>query len=179
MSRVRSIASAALLALALMGATGARVCAGGENCPGGCSRSDVVVTVKFFDGWTRPVLGALDCRGKLRIVGAYSDTTSILASVIPDSAVAIIDKLLALDFYGQPEVYETRRFHAEPCGPDLIDVTKEETVDGGSAEVELHLGPHHHRVKLRYPAYGAPQALRDWVQEFRGLVKSNASWALQ
>ncbi len=179
MSRVSGIGRAALLALALMGAAGARVCAGGENCRGEYSRSNVVVTVKFFDGWTRPVLGALDCRGKLRIVGAYADTTSILASVIPDSAVAIIDKLLALDFYGQPEVYETRRFHAEPCGPDSINVTSEETVDGGSAEVELHLGQRHHRVKLRYPAYGAPQALQNWVLDFRDLVKSKASWAVQ
>ena len=138
-----------------------------------------MVTVKFFDGWTRPVVGALDGRGDLKIVGAYSDTTSILASIDPDSAVAAVDRLLALDFFGQPEVFETGRFHVRTCGPDSVMVTQESTLDGGSATIELFLGPRRHRVELRYPAHGAPQALREWVRGFRELVKKHADWALR
>jgi hypothetical protein len=162
-----------------MTAAGSSLAVAQPHCNSNLSRSHVVVTVKFFDGWGRSVIGALDGRGTLKIVGAYSDTTSIMASMEPDSAVAMVDKLLALDFYGQPEMFDTGRFHLRACSLDSVMVTEEETFDGGSATIELFLGPRHHRVVLGYPAYGAPKALKDWLSEFRGLVKKHADWALQ
>ena len=78
-------------------------------------KSSVLVLVETFSGFGgQRIIAGLACDGHLRVVGAYKDTTTIRANVSPDTSLAYINDLLAMDFFNQPEVFRTECGEAVP-----------------------------------------------------------------
>jgi hypothetical protein len=139
-------------------------------------RDKVFVIVESYDGWGRSVRSGLASDGRLTLVGAYYDTTAVRRFVAPDSALAFINDLLAIDFLGQPDAYRPFRGYASPTDDGRIGITMSYTMDAGKTRISLHLGPESHSVTLYWPAYGAPEALLDWEGRFRELVQDRVAW---
>ena len=139
--------------------------------------ANVFVIVETFSGigWQR-ISAGLACDGHLRIAGAYKDTTTIRANVSPDTSLAYINDLLAIDFFKQPEVFRAECGEAVPTDDGQISLLHKTSIDGGSTRITLHFGSWSHSLILAFPAYGAPQALIDWERRFRALVNEHAGW---
>ena len=114
--------------------------------------------------------------GRFSLVGAYSDTTTVRKVVESNVALAFINDLLAIDFMGQPEVFRNVRGEASATANGQLVLRHTETVDSGIFRISLHVGTKAHTVTLQLPAYGAPEALLDWMNRFRELVREQASW---
>lgn len=82
----------------------------GREYTGLYDESNVQVVVSFFGGMgqTGPISAGLDCAGNFQIDGAYADTTIIRSTISRELAVAFVDDLLAMDFFGQPAEYRAR-----------------------------------------------------------------------
>ena len=119
---------------------------------------------------------ALAGSGKFALVGAYSDSTTIRSVIEPDLALAFISDLLAIDFMGQPEVFRNIKGAIHRNEDGRLVVSHTEVIDSGLFRITLHLGAKSHAVTIRLPAYGAPEALQDWMGRFRELVKDQARW---
>ena len=139
-------------------------------------RSNVLVVVESENGWgLGHSVAGLGCDGRLKIVGVYSDTTAIRAVVSPDTALTIINELLAIDFLGQPAEYREVCGELKPTEDGRISVRQKKSFDAGSTKITLHLGSQVHSVTMRFPAYGAPEALVEWERSFRSLIKRHIS----
>ena len=114
--------------------------------------------------------------GKFTLVGAYSDSTAVRSSIASDVALSFINDLLAIDFMGQPEVYRDVKGQIHRDADGRLVMIHTDTIDGGFFRITLHVGTKSHTVTLRWPAYGAPEALQDWMNRFRELVKEQANW---
>ena len=150
------------------------------NYQGVHDRSKVYVVVESFSGWPPygPIAAGLDCEGNLQIAGAYADTTTIRTSISPNSGLAYVDELLAMDFFGQPTEYLAQSGGIIPTKDGKLSLTQNTIYDAGSSRITLHLGPNAHTVSLHFPAPGAPEALKDWEQRFRTLINEQAGWKL-
>jgi hypothetical protein len=144
---------------------------------GAFDKANVFVLVETYSGfgWQR-ISAGLACDGHLRIAGAYKDTTTIRAYVSPDTSLAFINDLLAIDFFKQPEVFRAECGEAVPTDDGQISLMRKTSIDGDSTRITLRFGSWSHSVKLVFPAYGAPQALIEWERRFRALVNEHAGW---
>ena len=142
-----------------------------EEYQGKFDPSNVLVVVESYNGWGSGLVAGLGCDGRLKIVGAYRDTTSIRSVIAPDSALAIINELLGIDFFGQPAEFRPICGTLRSTEDGKISVVKTHSIDAGASKITLHLGPKKHSVTLRLPAYGAPEALLEWERRFRSLVQ--------
>ena len=152
----------------------------GKEYIGVHDRSNILVTVDFFSGFGPhgPIAAGLDCEGNLQIAGAYADTTTIRITIAPDMALAYVDELLAMDFFGQPTEYRGRSGGTRPTEDGKLSLTEITTCDANTSRITLHLGPNEHGVTLRFPAPGAPEALKDWEQSFRTLINEQTGWKI-
>lgn len=114
--------------------------------------------------------------GRFSLIGAYSDSTTVRSTIAADIALTFVDDLLAIDFMGLPEAFRNVRGQIHRNADGSLLMTHTEVVDGGFFRITLHVGSNSHTVTLKLPAYGAPDALRDWMNRFRGLVKEQAGW---
>jgi hypothetical protein len=141
-------------------------------------KANVFVVVELKDGWgLRNISVGMGCDGRLRISGAYSDTTVIRSSASPDSALALVNGLLAMDFFGQPKLFKAecgRAVLTEDGRIAIFPVTVMESA--GSTQITLYVGLRKHTVQLRMPAYGAPEGLITWERKFRGFVGQYVEW---
>jgi pimeloyl-ACP methyl ester carboxylesterase len=137
---------------------------------------NVLVTVESHNGWGKSTVSGLSCDGRFSIVGAFSDTTTIRGTVDPDTALALVNELLALNFFEQPARFGPRRLQLAHQGAGRLAYLEEITVDAGSTEITLYVGGQSHGVVLASPAHGAPEALREWVRRFRRFMKQNQGW---
>ena len=139
--------------------------------------ANVFVLVETFGGLMgQRITAGLACDGHLRIAGAYKDTTTIRANVSPDTSLAFINDLLAIDFFKQPVVFRAECGEAVPTDDGRLSVLRKTLIDGASTRITLNFGSWSHSVKLVFPAYGAPQALIEWERRFRALVNEHAGW---
>jgi hypothetical protein len=146
---------------------------------GDFDQSNVFVLVETISGLMgQRITAGLAADGHLRIVGAYKDTTTVRANVFPDTALVYINDLLAMAFFGQPEFFRTECGEAVRGNNGRISLLRKTTSDAGSIRITLHIGSWSHSVLLALPAYGAPQALTNWVQRYRALVNEHADWKL-
>jgi uncharacterized glyoxalase superfamily protein PhnB len=143
-------------------------------------RSNVHVVVEFFSHWAPqgPIAAGLDGAGNLRIGGAYADTTTIRTTVSADLALAFVDELLAMDFFGQPPEYRAQWGGIRTSEDGKLSLTSSEALDAGSSRITLNLGSDEHTVTLLFPAPGAPEALKDWERRFRTLINEQAGWKI-
>ncbi len=140
------------------------------------SPQNVFVVLESNSGWAKPTYEGLSCDGKFKILGAYSDTTTIRGTVSPDSALAIINELLALNFFELPSEFGSGRLQLKRSDNGQLHYLTETTIDGGSTRIELHVGQRDHVVILKYPAHGAPEALRRWERRFGDFMKASRGW---
>jgi hypothetical protein len=146
---------------------------------GDFDQSNVFVLVETISGLMgQRITAGLAADGHLRIVGAYKDTTTVRANVFPDTALVYINDLLAMAFLGQPEFFRAECSEAVMAKNGRISLLRTTSIDAGSIRITLHIGSLSHSVLLALPAYGAPQALTNWVQKYRALVNKHADWKL-
>jgi len=55
----------------------------------------------------------LACDGRVQIAGVYADTTKVRATASADSALALVNGLLALNFFDLPETYQAKSWRRE------------------------------------------------------------------
>lgn len=139
-------------------------------------RANVVVTVETYNPWVQRKVAGLSCDGQLKIAGAYKDTTEIQVTVSPDTALAFVNELLELDFFGLPEEFRSQNNELRPAGKSDLSLRTTRTFDAGGSKITIHVGPQSHSVALEYPAYGAPKAITEWVIRFREFVNNQAGW---
>jgi len=137
---------------------------------------DVFVSVRSHNGWGKSSVSTLICDGRFRIVGAYSDTTTIRGIASPDSALSLVNELLAIQFFDQPSKFKSSRTQLMVVGGGKLAELWEKTMDAGASSIELHVGERVHTVVLAYPAYGAPEKLRAWVSRFLSYMKEVRGW---
>ena len=94
----------------------------------------------------------------------------------PDTALAFINELLAVDFMELPANYRHICGSASFSNDGYVTLSCVNVVDGGNTRITLHLGKREHSVTLHYPAFGAPKALVQWYRKFLTLVKARANW---
>ena len=133
-------------------------------------RNNVIVAVEYTGQWNRPKVAAMDCAGRIKVVGAYRDTTSVSAQIDPDTAIELISSLLEIDFFGLPDTYRQICGLLRPAGEDSVGVAMRDTIDHSVTRVTLHLGPKSHTVTMRYPAYGTPEELNEFIERFNKLL---------
>ena len=138
---------------------------------------NVLLIVSRSNGWgPHTEVATLSCDGRYEIVGAYSDTTAIRGKASPDSALAMVNGLLSLNFFELPEEFSASRYQLEPQVNGMLGVLRESTFDAGTATVTLVIGATRHDVKLNYPASGAPTALRGWIERYAAFMKGCRGW---
>ena len=143
----------------------------------GVAPEAVVVVVESFSAWRPNIeISALSCDGRFRIAGAYSDTTVIRGVVPPDSAIAIVNELLALNFFEQPSKFGKKRFWLKRRENGMLGLLHEDTWDAGMDTITLTIGTSMYEVSLAYPAHGAPEALHQWVRRFAAFMKECRGW---
>ena len=98
------------------------------------------------------------------------DTTTATGRVAPDSALAIINDLLALNFFEQPARFGSEHRQLAFNGNDGLGYLVTDFADTDHVRVELNIGSRKHEVVLVYPASGAPEALLGWVRRTRSLL---------
>jgi len=139
--------------------------------------AEIYVLVESTGGFgARPCRAALACDGHFRLIGAYSDTTTIRRQLPAQTAIDLAADLLAIDFFGQPTTYRRDRGRITNRPDGNLMLSHQSTVDGKSYAITLHLGSRAHTVTLQMPAHGAPEALHRWIEAFRELVKQQADW---
>lgn len=136
----------------------------------------VMVVVESNNGWGKVERSGLSCDGRFSIVGAYSDTTAIRGAADPDSALALVNGLLALNFFELPDRFGSSRLQLADLGGGKLAYLQEMTMDAGSTRIELRVGTQVHAVMLAYPAYGAPAALRHWVKRYKAFMTARQGW---
>ena len=149
---------------------------GSAPIEGSFDPSQVFVVVESHNGWGKSRRSYLSCDGRFRIIGAYSDTTTIRGTVPPDSALTLVNDLLALNFFELPDRFGAGRLQLARVDGDRLAYLSEMTMDAGSAKISLNVGPRSHAVMLAYPAHGAPAQLRDWLDTFNRYMKENQGW---
>ena len=169
---MKSLLIAAMMLFALMAVPTPAFDRIPDEYSGSHAKNNVLVGVEFFDGWNSVLSAALDCAGRLRIVGVYWDTTAIEAVVAPDTAMAMIDELVALAFMSLQPVFRNIEPRLAEAEDGSVSFRVSEWCDAGSAKITLVLGPHRHEVALLTPATGASEALKAWVRRFRDLMDS-------
>lgn len=144
----------------------------GEYAP---SNIVVVVETQGELPWKR-VHVAMSCDGRVLISGAYADSTKVRATTSPDSVLALVNELLALNFFGLKPGYPYERGRAERQANGRIGIMQETSIDHYPNTITLHLGGTSHSVRLWMPAHAAPEALGPWLDRFRALVKGEVEW---
>ncbi len=133
-------------------------------------RSNVWVTVES-SGMTGGTITSLSCEGRfLRIRKAYQDSSTIDGQVDQDSSLALVNELLALDFFDQPARYPAQYSELERRGRNGLEWMVTIISDRGTVDITLRIGDRRHTVELDYPAFGAPPVLKAWVKRFQALV---------
>ena len=132
---------------------------------------NVMVLVKTYDGWgVQNISTGLSCDGRLQLLGVYADSTRVIASVAPDSALVIVNELLALSFFEQPEEFDSTQRELVSDGQGRLRYLTRTAHDAGYAEITLRVGARSRTVTLRYPATGAAEGLHRWLQRFKTFV---------
>lgn len=160
----------------VLSAGAATAAAGDPPAEGSFAPANVLVVVENHNGWGKSTCSGLSCDGRFSILGAYSDTTTIRGTVAPDSALALVNELLALNFFELPDLFGAGRQQLAYLDDQHLAYLWEMTFDAGSSKIELHVGPENHTVVLAFPAHGAPAALRDWLKRFQRFMKENRGW---
>ncbi len=142
-----------------------------EPYQGTFDRSSILVKVEYYSHWSRPTVAAMDCSGKIKVVGVFSDTTAVTVFVKPETAVSLINGLLEVDFFGLQQTYRAMKGTLVPKDENTIEVGAVVSVDGGANKVTVYVGEKSHTVSLQYPAFGAPPELKSFVVEFKELVR--------
>jgi len=143
-----------------------------EPYQGVFDRSNILVKVEYFSHWHRTTVAAMDCNGKIKVVGVFSDTTSVSVFVNPETAVSMIDGLLAIDFFGLQDTFRSIKGSLKPEGPGKVTVGATSVIDGGMTRVTVYIGRKSHTVSLQNTAFGAPPELNSFVLEFKALVRN-------
>jgi len=143
-----------------------------EQYSGRFNASNVLVVVESGGGFGgRAQIATLDCTGRIVFVGLYWDKTPVEKIVDKQRAIQLVNKLLAMDFLGQPSEFRAAKGKLEEKENGSLGVHRIETIDGGFTRITLHLGDKHHAVALHLPAWGAPAQLHEWRLEFASLVE--------
>jgi hypothetical protein len=138
---------------------------------------EVFVVLESNDGWGgHAVRSGLSCDGRFRIFGAYNDTTTIRGTVSPDTALAFINGLLALNFFEMPTEFGSSGLQLESRDGGKLACLRSEVSDGERATIELHVGEQSHVVTLAFPASGAPESLHRWARRFQEMMKASRGW---
>ena len=139
--------------------------------------ANIVIVVESQGGHVqRHARVGMSCDGSIVIAGAYADSTKVRATTSPDSVLALVNDLLALDFFGLKAEYPYERGKAVRQPNGRIGITQETAIDNSARVITLHLGGTSHSVRLWLPARGAPEALGPWLDRFRALVTSEVDW---
>lgn len=142
-----------------------------EPYQGSFSRSNIVVKVEYFSQWQRPTVAAMDCTGRIKVVGVYRDTTSVSVFVKPETAVSLINGLLGIDFFGLKDTFRPTKGILESTDKNTVNLLAESTIDGGTTKITVYIGDKSHTVSLQHPAYGAPPELKSFDFRFKELVR--------
>ena len=83
---------------------------------------------------------------------------------------------LAIDFLGLPTEYRAECGTVRSTDDGRLSIGRKYALDAGGSKISLYLGSRVHSVMLRFPAYGAPEALIDWERRFRAFVEKQKGW---
>lgn len=133
--------------------------------------AQVHVLVKSHDGRGRTQVRGLSGDGKIRMVGEYSDTTTIRLSIPDIEALEFINGLLELNFFDQPHQFAAGRMRLERRRDGCLDLLTERVMDGSRTSITLTIGKASHEVVLHHPAHGAPEGLRQWVKDYQDFMQ--------
>jgi hypothetical protein len=134
-------------------------------------RENVMVLVRTYDGWGGDATTGLSCDGRIQIIGVYADTTRVRGVVSPDSALVVVNELMALNFFEQPEEFGATQYKLVTDSEGRLGYRWGRALDSGFAEITLRVGTMNHDVTLRYPAVGAPKGLHRWLQRFKEFIE--------
>jgi hypothetical protein len=115
---------------------------------------------------------SISCNGTLRTLAADGDTVSSANAVGPDVALDLVNELLYLNFMDMPPHYDSIRQVLKPeknRGLQYLSIT---TSDAGLFTITLRVRDKVHTVSVNLPAPSAPEALREWIPTFWGVVKN-------
>ena len=127
-------------------------------------------------GQQQPLVNGLSCDGSFRISGAYSDSTTIRGVVSRQVALDFVNELLALNFFEQPQRFDSERVQLAETENGEFGLSHEMTIDGGVSTITLQVGQFRHSVELAYPAYGASSELLGWLERFSKFMEEKRGW---
>lgn len=134
---------------------------------GSLRRGNVFVELEIANAWGPTRVSRLAADGSFTATVMGRDTTTTRGQVTPASALAVINQLLALDFFAQPAHFGSRHRELDIVGADRFAYRTTDHADTDRVRIRLHLAGRSHEVVLVYPAPGAPDALRRWVLQTR------------
>lgn len=91
-------------------------------------------------------------------------------TVLADSAIALADDLLALDFFGQPSSYRSVSGWAELHEDGSVLIGHGDAVPGPFYSIKLQVGETEHTVRFNGRARGAAPEFSAWAKRLRSLA---------
>ena len=151
-------------------AVGVPWCATAGSDPGDIARDAVVVEVTSLGlgGWS---YASVRCDGRVRLMVAVGDTLQKPEGVPPDTALALVNRLLSTDFMRLPDHYPSEWEKLRVVDGGMLRRCFVVVKDAGDYRITLRIQDEAKTVRVEMPAPRAPGELTEWIRDFWRLVR--------